>query len=115
MQSGPGGAILLWHVDDIEAVFKRLIAMGATEYDPITKRGDFGFVTASVVDPFGNVLGIMNNPHYVELHSSHEQSQSRYDAKYLNCRASRAMIPTSRYFGPNFLGNFLTEICVCNR
>ena len=25
-----------------------------------------GFVTASVVDPFGNVLGIMYNPHYVE-------------------------------------------------
>src|SRR5215510_9044275 len=75
MQSGPGGAILLWHVDDIEAVFKRLIALGAKEYDPITKRGDSGFVTASVVDPFGNVLGIMNNPHYLELDSSQEQSQ----------------------------------------
>jgi hypothetical protein len=23
-------------------------------------------VTAAVVDPFGNVLGIMYNPHYVE-------------------------------------------------
>lgn len=23
-----------------------------------------GFVTASVTDPFGNVLGIMYNPHY---------------------------------------------------
>lgn len=33
--------------------------MGATEYDPITKRGDTGFVTASVIDPFGNILGIM--------------------------------------------------------
>ena len=26
-----------------------------------------GFVTASVVDPFGNVLGVMYNPHYVEM------------------------------------------------
>ena len=26
-----------------------------------------GFVTASVVDPFGNVLGIMQNPHYLEM------------------------------------------------
>jgi hypothetical protein len=25
-----------------------------------------GFVTASVVDPFGNVLGLMYSPHYVE-------------------------------------------------
>lgn len=68
MQQGPGGAILLWHVDDIEAAFARLKALGATEYDPITKRGETGFVTASVVDPFGNVLGIMYNPHYVEFH-----------------------------------------------
>ena len=30
-------------------------------------RAESGFNTASVVDPFGNVLGIMHNPHYVEL------------------------------------------------
>jgi predicted enzyme related to lactoylglutathione lyase len=65
MQSGPGGAILLWHVDDLEASFARLIELGAKEYDPITKRGETGFATASVVDPFGNVLGIMYNPHYL--------------------------------------------------
>jgi predicted enzyme related to lactoylglutathione lyase len=68
MQAGPGGAILLWHVDDIEATFQRLLDRGAKEYDPITKRGETGFVTASVIDPFGNVLGIMYNPHYVEGH-----------------------------------------------
>jgi predicted enzyme related to lactoylglutathione lyase len=67
MQHGPGGAILHWHVDDIEAAFKRLLDMGAVEYDPITPRGDTGFITASVVDPFGNVLGIMQNPHYLEI------------------------------------------------
>ena len=67
MQPGPGGAILLWHVDDIEAAFARLTSMGAKEYEPITKRGDSGFVTASVIDPFGNILGIMYNPHYVEV------------------------------------------------
>jgi predicted enzyme related to lactoylglutathione lyase len=67
MQPGPGGAILYWHVDDVEAAFARLKAMGATEYDPITKRGDSGFATASVLDPFGNVLGIMTNPHYLEM------------------------------------------------
>ena len=70
MQPGPGGAILLWHVDDVEATLERLKEMGAKEYDPMTKRGDSGFVTASVIDPFGNVLGIMYNPHYVEIHSS---------------------------------------------
>lgn len=70
MRPGPGGAILLWHVDDIEAAYARLLARGATEYDPITSRGGAGFVTASVVDPFGNVLGIMENPHYAAVHDS---------------------------------------------
>lgn len=67
MQPGPGGAVLFWHVDDIEAAFARLKELGAKEYEAITKRGETGFVTASVVDPFGNVLGIMYNPHYVEV------------------------------------------------
>jgi predicted enzyme related to lactoylglutathione lyase len=63
----PGGAIMYWHVDDIEVAFERLLSMGATQYQPITPRGDKGFVTAAVVDPFGNVLGIMYNPHYVQM------------------------------------------------
>ena len=63
----PGGAIMHWHVDDLDATVARLLELGAKEYHPITPRGDTGFVTASVVDPFGNVLGVMYNPHWVEL------------------------------------------------
>ena len=63
----PGGAIMHWHVDDLDATVQRLLALGATEYLPITPQGDTGFVTASVVDPFGNVLGVMSNPHYVAV------------------------------------------------
>ncbi|MFG1947149.1 VOC family protein [Nonomuraea sp. NPDC048826] len=62
----PGGALLHWHVDDVEGALDRLLAMGATPYEPLTERGP-GFVTASVVDPFGNVLGIMYNRHYLEV------------------------------------------------
>jgi predicted enzyme related to lactoylglutathione lyase len=66
----PGGAVAYWHVDDIAATFERLLSMGAKEYQPITPRGEKGFVTAAVVDPFGNVLGIMHNPHYLEILAS---------------------------------------------
>jgi predicted enzyme related to lactoylglutathione lyase len=66
----PGGAIVYWHVDDLEATVSRLLSLGATEFEPITPRGDSGFVTASVVDPFGNLLGVMFNPHYVEIVAS---------------------------------------------
>ncbi|RBQ16851.1 VOC family protein [Spongiactinospora rosea] len=63
----PGGVVMYWHVDDIEATYAKLLAMGAGEYQPITEWGESGFVTASVLDPFGNVLGIMYNPHYLEM------------------------------------------------
>lgn len=51
----PGGAVMHWHVEDLDGTMERLLSMGATEYQPITARGGTGFVTASVVDPFGNV------------------------------------------------------------
>ncbi|MFD1631022.1 hypothetical protein [Pseudopedobacter beijingensis] len=41
--------------------------MGAAMFDPITPRGDSGFVTAAVIDPFGNILGLMYNPHYLDM------------------------------------------------
>lgn len=63
----PSGSILYWAVDDVHAAFDRLLALGATPHDKPTPRGDSGFVTASVVDPFGNVLGVMENPHYHEV------------------------------------------------
>src|SRR5215471_18527195 len=53
--TGPSGAVMYWHVDDVGSALERLLSMGATVYQPYTERG-MGFVTASVVDPFGNVL-----------------------------------------------------------
>ncbi len=60
----PGGAIMHWHVDDLDATVARLVELGATPYEPITVRGE-GFATGSVVDPFGNVLGVMTNPNWL--------------------------------------------------
>ncbi|UOQ90385.1 VOC family protein [Agromyces endophyticus] len=62
----PGGAIMHWHVDDLEQAVARLTELGATPLLPITEHGP-GFVTASFVDPFGNVLGVMTNVHYLEM------------------------------------------------
>jgi predicted enzyme related to lactoylglutathione lyase len=64
----PGGAIMYWHVDDLQATLDRLISLGAKLHEKIMVRGE-GFVTASVVDPFGNVLGIMYNRHYLEVYA----------------------------------------------
>jgi predicted enzyme related to lactoylglutathione lyase len=66
LASSPAGAVVYWHVDDVRASLEKLLSMGAKEHQPLTDRGG-GFVTASVVDPFGNILGIMYNPHYLEV------------------------------------------------
>ena len=66
----PGGAIVYWQVDDVAATFARLLELGATEYQPVVERGTAGFITASVVDPFGNVLGLMYSPHFVEMQAT---------------------------------------------
>ena len=64
----PGGAVIYWQVDDVAAAVARLVEHGATEYQPVVER-DAGFVTASVLDPFGNILGLMYSPHFVEIHT----------------------------------------------
>jgi uncharacterized glyoxalase superfamily protein PhnB len=64
--AGPGGAVMHWHAGDLPATVEQLMSLSATEYQPITQRGD-GFITASVVDPFGNVLGVMYNRHYLAV------------------------------------------------
>ena len=62
----PGGVVMHWHVDDLPATVDRLLSMGAEEYQPITPHGE-GFTTAAVIDPFGNILGVMTNPHYLDI------------------------------------------------
>jgi predicted enzyme related to lactoylglutathione lyase len=64
---------MYWHVDDVKTTQERLLSLGAKEFEPIVERGQ-GFVTASVIDPFGNVLGFMYNPHYVEILSGKHET-----------------------------------------
>ena len=63
--AAPGGAVVYWHVDDVSITLERAMSSGATQLEALTERGP-GFVTASVIDPFGNVLGFMHNRHYLE-------------------------------------------------
>ncbi len=63
---GRAGVVVYWHVDNVEAVVKKAIEMGAKQLEAPQDRGS-GFITATVIDPFGNILGIMFNPHYLEI------------------------------------------------
>jgi len=59
----PGGQYTYWAVADVDAAVDDLVGRGATVHEPPTTRGE-GWRTAAVVDPFGNVLGVMTNPHW---------------------------------------------------
>ena len=66
---GRAGVVVYWHVDDVDAVLAKAVGMGATQLEAPEDRGQ-GFITATAVDPFGNLLGLMYNPHYLEILTS---------------------------------------------
>ena len=57
------GVATYWGTSDIVAEHARLISLGARSNDAITDVGD-GIKTATLTDPFGNVIGIIENPHF---------------------------------------------------
>ena len=62
--SGAGAsAIAYWGVADAEAALARLVELGATDRLGVQDVGD-GIRMASVIDPFGNIFGIIENPHF---------------------------------------------------
>jgi predicted enzyme related to lactoylglutathione lyase len=64
--TAPAGAVANWHVDDVTTALEKLLSMGAKEHEARTERGA-GFVTASVVDPFGNILGLTYSPQFLQV------------------------------------------------
>ena len=56
-------AIAYWGVADAAAALARLVELGATDRLGVQDVGE-GIRLASVIDPFGNVFGIIENPHF---------------------------------------------------
>src|SRR5688500_3838982 len=61
--SGPGGATAYWGVENADEAIARLSALGATVDSPPSDVGG-GIKVATVLDPFGNQVGIIENPHF---------------------------------------------------
>jgi predicted enzyme related to lactoylglutathione lyase len=60
---GTSGAQPLWGVASAEVAFARLLELGAISLEPVTEVGQ-GIKVAAVRDPFGNRLGIIENPNF---------------------------------------------------
>jgi len=58
---GTSGPQALWGVADAGSAYARLLELGATALNEVMEVGE-GIKVGSVVDPFGNRLGIIENP-----------------------------------------------------
>lgn len=52
-----------WGVDNVEEMYQKLLSNGCTELEKPTDVGE-GIILAAVKDPWGNALGVINNPHF---------------------------------------------------
>jgi catechol 2,3-dioxygenase-like lactoylglutathione lyase family enzyme len=62
LKRAPAG-VAYWGVEDAQTAYQQLIELGATEHEPVQDVGG-GILIGSVHDPFGNVLGVIQNPHF---------------------------------------------------
>lgn len=58
------GVAVYWGVEKCAPAYERLLALGASPAEPPQEVGG-GIVVAAVRDPFGNLLGVIENPHFV--------------------------------------------------
>jgi predicted enzyme related to lactoylglutathione lyase len=62
-QPGHRGVVAYWGVADADAAWTRLTTLGATALDAVKDVGG-GIRVGLVSDPFGNALGVIQNPHF---------------------------------------------------
>ncbi len=61
--AGRGGSVPYWRVDEIDAAVRYFVDAGAVVVAPAKDVGD-GIKVATVTDPFGNVIGLIESPHF---------------------------------------------------
>lgn len=62
-QPGSNGATAYWGTADIDAEVARLSGLGAEIDAPVADVGG-GIRVATVRDPYGNLIGVIQNPHF---------------------------------------------------
>ena len=61
--SGRGGAVAYWRVAEIQPAIDHFVRAGANVAVPPHDVGE-GIKVATVTDPFGNLIGLIENPHF---------------------------------------------------
>jgi predicted enzyme related to lactoylglutathione lyase len=62
-RSGKSGVVAYWRVPAIDSALRHFETTGATIVEPVQDVGE-GIRVATVADPFGNPIGLIENPHF---------------------------------------------------
>ena len=62
-KTGPGGSVAYWRVTAIDSAVGHFVASGAAVVAAAQEVGE-GIKVATVSDPFGNLIGLIENPHF---------------------------------------------------
>ena len=63
VRPGEGGTTAYWGVANIDEAHAAFVGAGATELEPVHDVGG-GIRVSTVADPFGNAIGLIQNPHF---------------------------------------------------
>jgi len=55
--------VAYWGVKDARSAYRRVQELGAQKHSDVQEVGG-GILVATVTDPFGNIFGIIENPHF---------------------------------------------------
>ena len=58
-----GSTFAYWGVPDAKAAYERLLELKAVLHEEVQDVGG-GILVGTVLDPFGNIFGIIENPHF---------------------------------------------------
>jgi hypothetical protein len=89
LRQGPAqaaGTVVYWSVDHLEAELERLQALGAQPHEPVSALDEFTRC-ATLLDPFGNVLGLVERDDPAE-----RQARSRRSAERIALREIRTVL-----------------------
>lgn len=60
---GPGGSVAYWGVERLNELMRRLTERGVEVVSSVHDVGE-GILVGAIRDPFGNVVGLIENPHF---------------------------------------------------
>ena len=62
-KSGAGGSVAYWRVDAIDDAVRHFVRAGGNVASTVQDVGE-GIKVAKVADPFGNIIGLLENPNF---------------------------------------------------